>query len=246
MAAFRRPPRPWRPARSSTAYDRRAGMAARECGWRRRATDSVTWRFRDSASPWRIAAWRRRPSATRCCRRRVRPAPGRAALVRLLPPGWSRGAPCGRPASCRLPPPAPWGKPRGPLSPVAVRTPATSGCNAARRNSPPSRIARRFVLTRTARPLASAYRTADMSMTSRQAPGRSRLNSHSRAAGADAMSRSPARVTMTAPSGAVSAVRVMGAASSARGWVTVPSDQVDGFSLAPGRIASLARQVSQP
>src|SRR5689334_16634127 len=46
MPRFHKPPRPWKPARLSAAYDRRAGTAAPECGWPRRAIVKVAWRFR--------------------------------------------------------------------------------------------------------------------------------------------------------------------------------------------------------
>src|SRR5271165_1688066 len=55
---FRRPPHPWKPARSTAAYDRRAVTAAPQCSWPRRATVNVTWRFRSLASPWPAAARR--------------------------------------------------------------------------------------------------------------------------------------------------------------------------------------------
>jgi len=79
--------------------------------------------------------------------------------------------------------------------PVADRTLATSGDGAARRRDPPSSRARCPLLTRTARPLASACSTADRSMI-RWLAARSRLRSCSRRAGADAMPRSPLSAAM--------------------------------------------------
>jgi hypothetical protein len=83
------------------------------------------------------------------------------------------------------------------LMPVTDKTLATSGDGAASRKDPPGSPARRPLLTRTASPLASAYATADRSMMSRLAAGRSRLRSCSRRAGADAMSSSPLSAATT-------------------------------------------------
>jgi hypothetical protein len=81
--------------------------------------------------------------------------------------------------------------------PVADKTLATSGVGAARRSHPPSRPARRPAPTRTARPLASAYPTADRSTIRRLAPGRSKPRSFSRRAGADVMSSPPRSTAIT-------------------------------------------------
>ena len=84
--------------------------------------------------------------------------------------------------------------------PVADKTLATPGVGEARRSHPPSMPARRPTPTRTAKPLASAYPTADRSTISRLAPGRSKPRSFSRRAGADVMSSPPRSTAITRPS----------------------------------------------
>ena len=84
-------------------------------------------------------------------------------------------------------------------SPVISSTWATCGETAAKRRKPPSSPARRAVLTSTASPVASQKLTLDRSMTSRLEPGRRKLRSCSRSAGALAMSSSPASSAMVMP-----------------------------------------------
>src|SRR6202034_1576049 len=84
-------------------------------------------------------------------------------------------------------------------SPVISSTWATCGETAAKRRKPPSSPARRAVLTSTASPVASQKLTLDRSITSRLEPGRRKLSSCLRSAGALAMSSSPASSAMVMP-----------------------------------------------
>lgn len=81
-------------------------------------------------------------------------------------------------------------------SPVMCSTWSACGETAAKRKNPPSSRARRPMPTSTASPLASQKLTLDRSITSRLEPGRSKLRSCSRRAGALAMSSSPASSAM--------------------------------------------------